>query len=133
MYIDFIKGKSYTRAGNIVDVVHEDVVNYLTANASDYVIQGELLQLDESGKRLNRQESNGLSNRKEVDSAFAQFVVFDMVDVTDFENGLCETPYEKRLERIQQDAERRIITNGCINVDDETYNKLQQYSRLIIE
>lgn len=102
MYIDFIKGKSYTRAGNIVDVVHEDVVNYLTANASDYVIQGELLQLDESGKRLNRQESNGLSNRKEVDSAFAQFVVFDMVDVTDFENGLCETPYEKRLEMLTE-------------------------------
>jgi hypothetical protein len=40
---------------------------------------------------------------------------------------------EKRLERIQQDAERRIITNGCINVDDATYNKLQQYSRLIIK
>ena len=39
----------------------------------------------------------------------------------------------KRLERIQQDAERRIVTNGCINVDDDTYNKLQQYSRLIIE
>ena len=40
---------------------------------------------------------------------------------------------EKRLERIQQDAERRIVTNGCINVDDATYNKLQQYSRLIIK
>ena len=44
-----------------------------------------------------------------------------------------QTPSEKRLERIQQDAERRIITNGCINVDDETYNKLRRYSRLIIE
>lgn len=45
-----------------------------------------------------------------------------------------QRPSEKRLERIQQqDAARRIITNGCINVDDETYNKLQQYSRLIIE
>ena len=100
MYIDFIKGKSYTRAGNVVDVLYEDVIKYLTENASDYVIQGELLQLDESGKRLNRQESNGLSNRKEVDSAFTQFVVFDMVDVNDFENGLCETPYEKRLEML---------------------------------
>lgn len=100
MYIDFIKGKSYTRAGNVVDVLHEDVIKYLTENASDYVIQGELLQLDEFGKRLNRQESNGLSNRKEVDSAFTQFVVFDMVDVKDFENGLCNTPYEKRLEML---------------------------------
>ena len=44
-----------------------------------------------------------------------------------------QKPSEKRLERIQQDAERRIITNGCINVDDETYNKLQQNSSLIIE
>ena len=44
-----------------------------------------------------------------------------------------QKPSEKRLERIQQDAERRIITNGCINVDDETYNELQKYSRLIIE
>ena len=44
-----------------------------------------------------------------------------------------QRPSEKRLERIQQDTARRIITNGCINVDDETYNKLQQYSRLIIE
>ena len=45
-----------------------------------------------------------------------------------------QRPSEKRLERIQQqDAERRIITNGCINVDDETYNKLRRYSRLIIE
>ena len=44
-----------------------------------------------------------------------------------------QKPSEKRLERIQQDAERRIITNGCINVDDETYNKLRRYSRLIIE
>lgn len=100
MYIDFIKGKSYTRAGNVVDVLHEDVIKYLTENASGYVIQGELLQLDEFGKRLNRQESNGLSNRKEVDSAFTQFVVFDMVDVTDFENGLCNTLYEKRLEML---------------------------------
>ena len=100
MYIDFIKGKSYTRAGNVVDVLHEDVIKYLTENASDYVIQGELLQLDESGKRLNRQESNGLSNRKEVDVAFTQFVVFDIIDVTDFENGLCNTPYEKRLEML---------------------------------
>ena len=44
-----------------------------------------------------------------------------------------QKPSEKRLERIQQDAELRVITKGCINVDDETYNKLQQYSRLIIE
>ena len=44
-----------------------------------------------------------------------------------------QKPSEKRLERIQQDAERRIITNGCINVDDATYNQLQQYSRLIIK
>ena len=44
-----------------------------------------------------------------------------------------QRPSEKRLERIQQDTARRIITNGCINVDDETYNKLRRYSRLIIE
>ena len=44
-----------------------------------------------------------------------------------------QRPSEKRLERIQQDTARRIITNGCINVDDATYNKLQQYSRLVIE
>ena len=44
-----------------------------------------------------------------------------------------QKPSEKRLERIQQDTARRIITNGCINVDDETYNKLRRYSRLIIE
>ena len=44
-----------------------------------------------------------------------------------------QRPSEKRLERIKQDAERRIITNGCINVDDATYNKLRRYSRLIIE
>ena len=45
-----------------------------------------------------------------------------------------QRPSEKRLERIQQqDAARRIITNGCINVDDETYNQLRRYSRLIIE
>ena len=125
MYIDFIKGKSYTRAGNVVDIVHEDVVNYLTANASDYVIQGELLQLDESGKRLSRQESNGLSNRKEVDSAFAQFVVFDMVDVTDFENGLCKTPYEKRLEMLTDLVNnfnnphlKLVDTDICDTIDD---------------
>ena len=44
-----------------------------------------------------------------------------------------QRPSEKRLERVQQDAEHRVITKGCINVDDETYNMLQQYSRLIIE
>ena len=44
-----------------------------------------------------------------------------------------QRPSEKRIERIQQDTARRIITNGCINVDDETYNQLRQYSRLIIE
>ena len=125
MYIDFIKGKSYTRAGNVVDVLHEDVIKYFTKNASDYVIQGELLQLDESGKRLNRQESNGLSNRKEVDSAFTQFVVFDMVDVNDFENGLCNTPYEKRLEMLIELVNnfdnphlKLVDTDFCDNIDD---------------
>lgn len=44
-----------------------------------------------------------------------------------------QKPSEKRLERIQQDVERRIITNGCVNVDDETYDQLRRYSRLIIE
>ena len=44
-----------------------------------------------------------------------------------------QRPSEKRLERIKQDAERRLITSGCINVDDETYNQLRRYSRLIIE
>ena len=44
-----------------------------------------------------------------------------------------QKPSEKRLERIQQDVERRIVTNGCINVDDETYDQLRRYSRLIIK
>ena len=44
-----------------------------------------------------------------------------------------QKPSEKRLERIQQDAERRIVTNGCINVDVDTYNQLRRYSRLIIK
>ena len=43
-----------------------------------------------------------------------------------------QRPSEKRLERIQQDTDRRIITNGCINVDDATYHQLRGYSRITI-
>ena len=37
-------------------------------------------------------------------------------------------PSERRLERIQSPvAVDRIMTNGCINVSDEVYEKLKQY------
>ena len=42
-------------------------------------------------------------------------------------------PSERRNERLKGTVSDRLITNGCINVDDETYNKLRRYSRLIIE
>ena len=44
-----------------------------------------------------------------------------------------QRPSEKRLERIQQDTARRIITNGCVNVSDEVYELLKQHRVVIIK
>jgi hypothetical protein len=45
-----------------------------------------------------------------------------------------QNPKERRLERIRSsDSNDRIITKGCINVDDSTYNKLKYYNKVIIK
>jgi hypothetical protein len=50
----------------------------------DIVFQGEVLHVDDNGNVLGRQESNGLSNRKEIDNTKTKLVLFDAVPLDEW-------------------------------------------------
>ena len=98
MYVDIINGKTYTRAGNEVNVLSEEVINSMK-DLKDIVFQGEVLHVDDNGNVLGRQESNGLSNRKEIDNTKTKLVLFDAVPLDEWNDLDSKSSKSTYLER----------------------------------
>ena len=123
MYVDILQCKTFTRAGNEVDILSPEILE-LFAAYPDYVFQGEILHTDENGIVLGRQESNGMSNRKDVDLTKTKLVLFDMVHIDewqDLDSKSSKTPYIDRWEKLVNSVP--LLQNKVEFVDcKEVYN-----------
>ena len=70
------------------------------------VLHGEMVVTDISGHVLPREEGNGMLNSVLKGGEFPygfypSVYLWDMIPLVDYKNGLCETPYNARLYRLQ--------------------------------
>lgn len=70
------------------------------------VLHGEMVVTDISGHVLPREEGNGVLNSVLKGGEFPYGLyptvyLWDMIPLVDYKNGLCETPYNTRLHRLQ--------------------------------
>lgn len=77
------------------------------------VLHGEMVVTDISGHVLPREEGNGVLNSVLKGGGFQHGLyptvyLWDMLPLVDYKNGLCETPYNTRLHRLQT------MVSGCL-------------------
>ena len=70
------------------------------------VLHGELVVIDISGHVLPREEGNGMLNSVLKGGEFPYGLyptvyLWDTIPLVDYKNGICETPYNTRLHRLQ--------------------------------
>ena len=113
MRVNFLLSKTegvrvFARSGKELDIGNkflEDLSKmlYRPAQHQDYLIDGELLMRTDAGKPMARKKGNGLLTKiqrgtapQEVfDNVYA--VIWDIIPVSDWRNGLCTITYAERL------------------------------------
>ncbi len=100
------------------------------------VVDGELLVVDESFKRLSRKEGNGILNKSlhgtisEKEAGQVRFFVWDLIPMKDYEAGRGTVPYAKTLQDLEMccaDTKRvRFIHSKTVNSREEAFIHFQQ-------
>lgn len=80
------------------------------------VLHGEMVVTDISGRVLPREEGNGILNSVLKGGEFPYGLyptvyLWDTIPLVDYKNGVCETPYNNRLYRLQKMAESAPFDN----------------------
>lgn len=95
----------FSRNGRIIET--HGVFNYLAKVNRNFVIDGELLIRDKTGRFLDRKTGNGICNKAlKGTGTKAQAEAFflnawDLIPFKDFENGLCTDDYKTRFTYLQ--------------------------------
>lgn len=98
--------KFFARSGKEMDnlYTHDTLIRSLHEVRSfltwDYMLDGEMIIINEDGTDADRQYSNGLINRKNLDKASVgrfTFVVWDILPYEEFISGTCTRQYVDRL------------------------------------
>lgn len=96
---------AYSRNGRVLET--HGVFDYLTKMDKSFVIDGELLVRDNSGKFLDRKTGNGICNKAlkgTVTKAQAEMFylnAWDQIPFDDFQKGLCVDAYNIRFVTLQ--------------------------------
>lgn len=135
---------AFTRNGKAIElhgVLDDEVRTLLSATGGkNYVLDGELLVLDNKGKILPRKKGNGIVN-KAVKGTIARqeaenfvFVVWDIIPHADWTNGKSLVPYRDRFEFLVKEIRKHdlekimLVKSQYVNSREEA---LQFYLRQI--
>jgi DNA ligase 1 len=76
------------------------LIDYQNWLGSGYVLQGEVLVLNEDSSIMERQSSNGYINSDDRDMSRVQFHVWDFIDIDSFEKWSTDVNYQDRFEQL---------------------------------
>lgn len=115
----YYKGKLYTRQGKVYtgcEHIIKDVESILF-NSKDIVIDGELILKDTSLSDSEAfQKGVGIANSDKESKEELKLVIFDILSVSEFENGVSEATYKERNDILQK-MKKAINLMGLSNVD----------------
>ena len=116
-------------------------LNELSKDLSDaisdgWIVDGELLVVDDAGKIMSRKEGNGILNKslhgtiKEKESARVRFVVWDIMPAIEYDRGHGSIPYWKTVEMMQKAFSSckmvSVVESREVASRDEAYIHFQQ-------
>lgn len=120
LYCDVIvhddKVEYRSRNGSYLQFNHEETDKLLIEHYPNTVLMGEAIAVDEHGKIMNRQKSNGYLNSNEIDPDRIVFYFWDVVSLDDFNKKQCNIPYSDRL---------ATLDGLLIDLHDETKHKFK--------
>lgn len=131
MYCDIICNDSVivmSRNGQKSKInLSNDIKDQLLKQFNGYVVQGELLALDENGQYMERSLGNGYLNSDDIDINRVQFIAWDIVSYDCFTKGIDKTPYDIRYKTLEHAIAmsetnkpfvRLVDTKICYSVDE---------------
>lgn len=116
-------------------------LNALSKDLSDaisdgWIVDGELLAVDDSGKIMSRKEGNGLLNKalhgtiSEKEADRIRFVVWDIVTAVEYDRGRGSIPYWKTLQMMQKTFSSckmvSVVESREVSSKDEAFVHFQQ-------
>lgn len=93
----------FTRQGKLIEgcvEVEKDLLDLRQHTGCDYVLDGELLAKDCDYSTVYKETTKRVKNKNEVKTGI-KYVCFDVLDIVEFENLKCETPYYRRLTSLE--------------------------------
>lgn len=117
----------FTRSGRVMDVY--GVFDHFSSYGMGLVYDGELLTVNSEGNFNNRQTSNGICSKavkgtmSEAEASSLHVVLWDVIDLNDFNSGAGTTPYETRFDTLQtilvNDARASIVQSKLVTSLEE--------------
>lgn len=95
----YYKGQLISRQGKVFTGLEHIIKDIGILNIdNNYVLDGELIGKNEEGlsDSENFQKSTGLANSKDSDKSSLKLVVFDIINIEDFEKGVSKNTYSER-------------------------------------
>lgn len=125
-----------SRNGKQIDLLGHLEKEFLElAGTTPTVFDGELVVLDGNGI-MNRQKGNGILNKAvkgtitDKEAGMVHATIWDIIPFTDFQKGLCVTPYEERfgvLQALDMPVRISLIENIEVASEDEAHHIFEEY------
>jgi hypothetical protein len=126
-----------SRNGKSIDLLGNLEQEFLAlAGELPVVFDGELIVREKSGVIMNRQKGNGILNKavkgtiSSSEAAQVEAVVWDIILLKDFKDGVSKMPYEMRfqmLEELEMPWRVSLIENIEVASEDEAHHLFEEY------
>ena len=98
-------GKEDLKLSNNLDFAKEILDFVANSYSEGCILDGEALIAGDDGREIDRKTGNGILNRKEFKDPTmmdkVRFLIWDIVDLKDFNNAKGTTPYQERFDLLQ--------------------------------
>ena len=120
----YYKGKLISRQGKEFVGLDHIIEQIEKLGLQDYFINGELIRnnIDGLTNEANFRETTSIVNSDEPNKPNINFVIFDMVQVDEFDNDNCSVPYGDRVDSMKQLSRTLSLSNSYPNINVITFH-----------
>ena len=120
----YYRGKLISRQGKDFVGLDHIIEQIEKLGLQDYFINGELIRNNKEGltNEANFRETTSIVNSDEPNKPNINFVIFDMVQVDEFDNDNCSIPYGDRVDFMKQLNRTLSLSNSYPNINVITFH-----------
>lgn len=113
-----LNGKFLSRQGKEITGLSHIIEQLNQLSFNGYYFNGELVRknVDNISNGENFRLTTSIVNSDDIDKSCINFIIFDLIPVEEFYNGISKLKYKDRLKQLKQ-LKRETKDNGLINLD----------------